>query len=657
MHRIRLLVSLVALALILGAPARASTSGLVVSQVYAGGGNSGASYTNDFVEIFNGGSSAADLTGWSVQYASAASTSWSVTALAGSVQPGRYHLVQLASSGSVGAALPSPDTTGTTNIANSGGKVALVSATTALACGASAGSCSAVSSVVDLLGYGSATDYEGSGAAPALSSTTAATRAGNGCTDTGSNSADFTAIVPSPRNSATAAVACSSAPPPSANVSEDAGVDVDIQPVLSLTLERPTISFGTVVAGDTPAAVSERVTVVSNNATGYALSVHRTAFTPADLPLAISGIGALRRDDRIRARGRRARRHPDRAGCRSDDRVVRDAQRKRRGCLADEHRVLVADPDARSRPLLRDAHVHADRAVIACFAVAACLLAPASPGAGSARPPVSLVASPARVALSGAARQVVTADEHRDESCGGRAAQGWVWARPEGPAADPHPSPLVDNRPPAAGGDCTRRTVPPRRRVGPAPARPARRPLGARAADHAAGPYSGALGAHAARTARRRPGAGTDRPAPGRRARPFPAPPRGSGRQSRQRDGDDLRALLHRHRPPRAPRGRTAAPARSDDPASCLRASRLSAPACPRPGQGRRCALARPAVRATADTRLCSAALARRGARSCRCGPGGASRTRRSPSRARASGRCRRGRSTIGAGGTDRPRT
>jgi hypothetical protein len=66
-------------------------------------------------------------------------------------------------------------------------------------------------------------------------------------------------------------------------------VDIDIQPVLSLTLERPTISFGTAVAGDTPAAVSERVTVVSNNATGYALSVHRSAFTPADLPLAISG--------------------------------------------------------------------------------------------------------------------------------------------------------------------------------------------------------------------------------------------------------------------------------------------------------------------------------------------------------------------------------
>jgi uncharacterized protein len=291
MHRFRLLVPLLALAVVfaVGPAAHASSSGLVVSQVYAGGGNSGASYTNDFVEVFNGGSSAADLTGWSIQYASAASTSWSVTTLTGSIQPGHHYLVQLASSGAVGSPLPAPDTTGTTNVANAGGKVALVQGTAALVCGASAGNCSTVSSVVDLVGYGTATDYEGSGAAPALSSTTAAVRAGEGCTDTGSSSADFTAVAPAPRNSASAATICSGSPPPSAGLSQDAAVDVDIQPVLSITLERPTISFGTVVAGDVPAAVSERVTVVSNNETGYALTVHRSAFTPADLPLAISG--------------------------------------------------------------------------------------------------------------------------------------------------------------------------------------------------------------------------------------------------------------------------------------------------------------------------------------------------------------------------------
>ena len=37
-----------------------------------------------------------------------------------------------------------------------------------------------------------------------------------------------------------------------------------------------------------PAAVSERVTVVSNSSAGHVLTVHRTAFVPADLPLGIA---------------------------------------------------------------------------------------------------------------------------------------------------------------------------------------------------------------------------------------------------------------------------------------------------------------------------------------------------------------------------------
>ena len=48
------------------------------------------------------------------------------TPLSGSIAPGRYYLVQLASTAAVGAPLPAPDATGTTNLAASGGKVALV---------------------------------------------------------------------------------------------------------------------------------------------------------------------------------------------------------------------------------------------------------------------------------------------------------------------------------------------------------------------------------------------------------------------------------------------------------------------------------------------------------------------------------------------------
>jgi len=288
MPRFRGLTFVALLMALVGAPAAWSASpAMVVGQVFAGGGNAGAPYSNDFVELFNRGSAAVDLGGWSIQYASGTGTSWQVTPLTGSVQPGGRYLVQLAS-GAVGAALPTPDATGTSNLAVSGGKVALVHAATALSCGAAAGSCSADPLVTDLVGYGSATDYEGSGAAPAIGNTTAALRAGDGCTDTDANATDFTAVAPSPRNSAAPATPCSAPPPPSGGVSQDAPVAIDLDSVLSIALERPSISFGHAAAGETPPSVSERVTVASNHTTGYALTVHRTAFVPADLPLGLS---------------------------------------------------------------------------------------------------------------------------------------------------------------------------------------------------------------------------------------------------------------------------------------------------------------------------------------------------------------------------------
>jgi lamin tail-like protein len=286
MHRIRLAAALLATAVLLAAPAaRGATASVVISQVYAGGGNSGATFANDFVELFNRSSSPVDLSGWTVQYASAASTSWAATALSGSIQPGHYYLVQLASTAAVGAPLPTPEATGTSNLAASGGKVALVRDATALTCGATAGSCASTASLEDLLGYGSASDYEGA-AAPALGSTTAAMRDGGGCTDSGVNGDDFNAVAPAPRNGASPATMCSSTPP--SGTTAAAGVDVELQPLLSIALEKPSISFGKVFAGQTPASVSERVTVVSNNPAGYALTAHRSAFVPADLPLGIS---------------------------------------------------------------------------------------------------------------------------------------------------------------------------------------------------------------------------------------------------------------------------------------------------------------------------------------------------------------------------------
>src|SRR5581483_6417568 len=114
------------------------------------------------------------------------------------------------------------------------------------------------------------------------SATLAIARAG--CTDTGHNDADFATAAPAPRNSASPAATCSTA---GASSTKDVAVDVDVQSVLSLSLQHASLSFGSAAAGDTPAALGNQLTVSSNSATGYALSVHRTAFAPADLPLAV----------------------------------------------------------------------------------------------------------------------------------------------------------------------------------------------------------------------------------------------------------------------------------------------------------------------------------------------------------------------------------
>jgi hypothetical protein len=263
-----------------------SSASVAISQIYAGGGNAGATYTNDYVELVNRSSAAVSLTGWTVQYASAASTAWTSVPVAGSIRAGGYYLVKL-SGGTSGAALPAADATGSANLAASGGKIALSRSSADLTCGGALGSCAGLE---DLVGYGTAADFEGTDAAPALTNTTALLRDGAGCTDTNSNAADFTAGDPAPRNSSSAAASCTSSGGGGSTSSTTgaASVAVDVQPVLSVGLEKTSISFGNAFAGETPTPVSEKVTVISNNANGYSLTVHRSAFTPADLPLGIA---------------------------------------------------------------------------------------------------------------------------------------------------------------------------------------------------------------------------------------------------------------------------------------------------------------------------------------------------------------------------------
>jgi len=181
---------------------------VVISQVFGGGGNSGAPFRNDFIELFNAGLSEVNLSGWSVQYASATASTWSVTPLTGiNLAPGQYFLIQETSGGANGAILPTPDATGSISLAAGSGKVALVRSTAALS-----GTCPSNAIIVDFVGYGTTANcFEGSAAAPAPSNTMAIARGNSGCVDTARNSLDFALSAPAPRNTSSPTHACSQA--------------------------------------------------------------------------------------------------------------------------------------------------------------------------------------------------------------------------------------------------------------------------------------------------------------------------------------------------------------------------------------------------------------------------------------------------------------
>jgi len=189
----------------------ASQAQVVISQVYGGGGNTGATYSNDFVELFNRGTVAVTLTGHTLQYASATGAFGATnlqTLPTITIQPGQYYLIQEAAGTGTPLALPTPDLIPT--VANNGsilglggtnGKIVLASNSTLVTAPTD-------TNVVDFVAYGNATTYEGNGPVAELGNAVAAIRASNGCQDTNNNITDFAASVPSPRNTATAVNIC-----------------------------------------------------------------------------------------------------------------------------------------------------------------------------------------------------------------------------------------------------------------------------------------------------------------------------------------------------------------------------------------------------------------------------------------------------------------
>ncbi|MGH3378503.1 MAG: lamin tail domain-containing protein [Actinoallomurus sp.] len=166
---------------------------VMINEVYGGGGNSGATYTNDFVELTNRGDSAVNLDGWSVQYHPGGATgSWQVTQLSGSIAPGGFYLVGEGKGAGGTQALPATQASGDIAMSGTAGSVALAQSGTALTCADSA-ACQSAS--VDLVGYGTAAIRE---TAPASGASNTASEQRSDKADSDDNSADFGAAEPTP---------------------------------------------------------------------------------------------------------------------------------------------------------------------------------------------------------------------------------------------------------------------------------------------------------------------------------------------------------------------------------------------------------------------------------------------------------------------------
>lgn len=170
------------------ATATPSADNVVINEVYGGGGNSGATLTHDFIELYNPTSNAISLEGWAVHYLSASGTVASATVpLAGDIAPGGYYLIQ-GSKGSGGATSFSSDAhNDQLTMSGTKGTVVLTNTSAKWSKGDAA---------VDIVGFGGTNTSEASPTA-APSNTTSVARKQTGA-DSDNNAVDFETGNPTP---------------------------------------------------------------------------------------------------------------------------------------------------------------------------------------------------------------------------------------------------------------------------------------------------------------------------------------------------------------------------------------------------------------------------------------------------------------------------
>jgi hypothetical protein len=189
-----------------------------ISQVYTRGGEAGAAFQNDFVELFNRGQTDVDVSGWSLNIANFAGTPPNIQIAMTNIRffsspslimsPGGHLLIKFGGSGSNGE----PITTADINlspfpISEVGGQIVLLPKDKSLPFQYCPASPDLTGTVVDYVGYGTAICYEGT-VAPAPAPDQALLRVGGGCTDNNDNLADFSFATPNPRTRLSSLTPC-----------------------------------------------------------------------------------------------------------------------------------------------------------------------------------------------------------------------------------------------------------------------------------------------------------------------------------------------------------------------------------------------------------------------------------------------------------------
>ncbi|PAT14461.1 nuclease [Corynebacterium sp. NML 120412] len=166
--------------------AHAATDGsnVVINEVYGGGGNSGSTISNDFVELYNPTDKDIDLAGWVLDQQSVKGNTGSTATLSGVVPAGGYFLVKGSAGNDTSNPLENADYESKFNFGNEAASAVLTDAS---------------GNQVDLVGWGGAKNFEGN-VAESTSNSTSIQRNEAGV-DTDDNAADFAAATPSPQGS------------------------------------------------------------------------------------------------------------------------------------------------------------------------------------------------------------------------------------------------------------------------------------------------------------------------------------------------------------------------------------------------------------------------------------------------------------------------